>query len=342
MLDLPLLERIQLQKRPKLQRTIASLLLTPNYRLPPRVRIEMVGLDTIPSAPVIFAMNHTDRYNYWPFQYELARKTGRYTATWVKGKYFENKTVAWFLENTNNLPTISKGYIISRDFLSLVGRAPNKDEYQSLQNLVRATSGEDSAPNYQEDLSAQQPSNPVVPTQVLATPRNILGYDFDPARENYGQAVRSIYGEMMKRFTELHAQAFGNQIDVLIFPQGTRSKRLSKGHNGLAQIALHFGIPIVPVGCSGSDLLYPGANPWAKGGIVTYRFGTPIDTLSYAKRGKIAHFQPFSSVSETQMAPQFQELTDKILEQINELVDDPYRFGEDQKSQGVKDVQRFL
>ena len=42
----------------------------------------------MPDEPVIFAMNHTDRYNYVPFQYGLWQEKDRFTATWVKGKYY--------------------------------------------------------------------------------------------------------------------------------------------------------------------------------------------------------------------------------------------------------------
>src|SRR5690606_29201 len=85
MLDLARLERIRLTPSPRFQRVVAYALLRPNYELPPRVDIVFEGQEKVPNEPVIFAMNHTDRYNYWPFQYSLWRRTGRFTATWVKG-----------------------------------------------------------------------------------------------------------------------------------------------------------------------------------------------------------------------------------------------------------------
>jgi hypothetical protein len=33
-------------------------------------------------------MNHTDRYNYWPFQYQLWKWQYPYTTVWAKGKYY--------------------------------------------------------------------------------------------------------------------------------------------------------------------------------------------------------------------------------------------------------------
>ena len=68
MLDISRLERIKLNGNPLIQRGVARLLLGPNFNLPPRVQIDFEGVDRIPSGPVVFAMNHTDRYNYFPFQ----------------------------------------------------------------------------------------------------------------------------------------------------------------------------------------------------------------------------------------------------------------------------------
>ena len=117
MLDLPRMERIKLTARPKMQRLLAYTLLMPNYRVLPGVKIELEGLSRIPDEPVIYAMNHTDRYNYWPFQFWLWRARSRYTATWVKGKYYEKAAVGMFMELTSNLPTVSRGYIITKDFI---------------------------------------------------------------------------------------------------------------------------------------------------------------------------------------------------------------------------------
>ena len=89
---------------------VASVFLGPNYRAFPGVKIELEGVENLPKHPVIFAMNHTDRYNYWPFQYKLWRKTDRLTATWVKGKYYEHPITAAALEWTNNIPAASRGY----------------------------------------------------------------------------------------------------------------------------------------------------------------------------------------------------------------------------------------
>ena len=51
---------------------------------------------------------------------------------------------------------------------------------------------------------------------------------------------------MMGRFTELNEEAIAIGLDLLIFPQGTRAKRLLPGRVGIGQIALRLGVPIVP------------------------------------------------------------------------------------------------
>ncbi len=71
MLDLPRLKRIRLMKRPIGQLFFGYALLGPNYRFLPGVDIQLEGLEKIPNEPVIFAMNHTDRFNYFPFMYKL-------------------------------------------------------------------------------------------------------------------------------------------------------------------------------------------------------------------------------------------------------------------------------
>ena len=82
-----------------------------------------------------------------------------------------------------------------------------------------------------------------VPRALLERPRDMLGRRFDPARERYGEAVDALFRAFMRRFVELNREAAELGLDLLIFPQGPRSKRLSKGHIGLAQIGFerHIG-----------------------------------------------------------------------------------------------------
>src|SRR5262245_38265208 len=114
MLNLSRLDRIRLSPTPRFQRAVAWLFLAPNYELWPGVTIDFENIERVPDEPVVFAMNHTDRFNYWPFQYAWWRRRGRYTATWVKGKYYETALVGAFMEMTNNIPTVSRGYLITK------------------------------------------------------------------------------------------------------------------------------------------------------------------------------------------------------------------------------------
>ena len=170
MLDLDRLQRLNLTRRPLSQRLFGRLL-GANYGYLPGVEIVLENSDRIPHRPVIFAMNHTDRYNYFPFQYILWKRFDRFTATWVKGKYYENRLLAAFMEGTAQLPTVSRGYLITRDFLSTMGRTPTDREYALLREVVDACAlGDD----------YQLPKPPEVPEKLLRKARNPMGVAFDP------------------------------------------------------------------------------------------------------------------------------------------------------------------
>jgi 1-acyl-sn-glycerol-3-phosphate acyltransferase len=329
MLDLKRMSRITLSGRPRVQRLIAQAFLAPNYKLLPGVQIILEGLDNLPDGPVIFAMNHTDRYNYWPFQYQLWHERARFTATWVKGKYYEHPLLAWFMEVTNNIPTISRGYLIARDFKQTLGRAPNADQYKALRDLV-----DENAPL---DALAER-----IPSALLTQPRDILGRPFHPAAETYDHALRDLYQQFMRHFVALNKEANQKLLDVIIFPEGTRSIRLSRGHIGIAQLALKFGLTIVPVGCNGCDLLYPASSPWARAGRVTYRVGAPITPAQQAPFLPPTPFTPFDPHDENLHRQPFQKLVDLVMDRINDLLDPRHRYSDDKASDGVSGSDRFI
>jgi 1-acyl-sn-glycerol-3-phosphate acyltransferase len=72
-----------------------------------------------------------------------------------------------------------------------------------------------------------------------------------------------------------------------IYPEGTRARDglLHKGHTGVARLALRTGVPIVPVGIIGSDLVQPpdakAPKPFRR---VHIRFGRPISVEKYCDR----------------------------------------------------------
>ena len=320
------MRRVALSARPKVQRLLGWGVLAPNYRLPPRVRIRAEGAERIPDEPVIFAMNHTDRYNYWPFQYWLWRHADRYTATWVKGKYYENKLLGRFMELTNNIPTPSRGYVLTKDFAQTVGRSPSDDEYRALRRLA---TGEDEAAA-------------ALPEAIGAHARDILGRFFDPSEETYAACIDALMGALMARFVELNEECFAKKLDLLVFPEGTRSLRLSRGRIGVAQAALRFRRAIVPVGCSGSDKLYPGGNPLARGGEVTYRIGEPMPYDALEEFQLPPGVDPFGERASEDHRLVLQALVDRVMDRINDLVDPQYRFAEDRQSDGVAGAKRFV
>ncbi len=335
MLDLDRIRRIRLTGNPWFQKAVAAVLLVPNYYTPPFVRIRFEDEDRVPEGPVIFAMNHTDRYNYWPLQFKLWRRLGRYTAAWVKGKYYEHPLMGKFMELVNSIPTVSRGYIIARDFRGLLQRRPTNEEYAAARAWIDGQAAAlDGAPVEAPDSA--------LPAEILEQPRSILGRAFDPSKESYAQAVNALFQKMMRRFVELNAEATGLGLDTIIFPQGTRSIRLSRGRIGMSQIALAQGRTIVPVGCSGCDQLYPGGSPWARGGTVTYRFGEPMTAAELAEFRPGEPFEPFTPAAEAAHRGVFQALADRVMERIDRLVDEPYRFSTDLESGGVEGSSRFV
>ena len=330
MLDLARMDRIQLSAAPRAQRFVACVLLMPNYNLLPGIRIDFEG--PLPREPVIYAMNHTDRFNYWPFQYRMWRKHARFTATWVKGKNYEHPLTARFMELTNNIPIVSRGYLITRDFISMVGRRPSDAEYSALRRAVDpgASNGNGAA------------LRGVVPAEVLDRARDLFGYRFDPEREPYPRAMDGVFREMMRRFVDLNQHALDLGLDLLVFPQGTRSIRLSRGHGGLGQIALHLKRPIVPVGCNGNDRLYPGKAPFARRGRVVYRFGEPIAHQDLAAFHPPEPFVPFTSEAEEAHGERFQGVVDLVMERVNDLLDERHRWSDDRESEGTRGTARFV
>ncbi|MFC1430665.1 lysophospholipid acyltransferase family protein [Streptacidiphilus sp. N1-3] len=70
-----------------------------------------------------------------------------------------------------------------------------------------------------------------------------------------------------------------------IYPEGTRSPdgRLHRGRTGVARLALASGVPVVPVGVIGTDLVQPsGRLLWKLGPRPEVRFGPALDFSRYA------------------------------------------------------------
>ncbi|MFK7895009.1 MAG: lysophospholipid acyltransferase family protein [Myxococcota bacterium] len=313
------LERLKLTRRPFSQRFLGRLL-GANYGYFPGVDLSLTGGERIPSEPVIYAMNHTDRYNYFPFQYTLWKMFDRFTATWVKGKYYENALMAKFMESMAQLPTVSRGYLITRDFVNVMGRMPTDHEYALLRGAVDARAVGD---------AGVMPEPPEVPEKLLRTPRSPLGVAYQPDQGDYADYICEAFQKMMARFVALNREALETRLDLLVFPQGTRAKRLLPGHIGIAQMALHLRVPIVPVGCNGSDGVYPGSSPFGKKGKVVYRVGEPIRYEDLSDFHIQEDFAPFSARAERDHATPFAAVAALVTERINPLLDPEYQLEEE-------------
>ena len=324
MIDEERLNKIHLHPIPYFQKVVGTLMLMPNYNFPLRkTKIVLENADNIPrEGGAIFVMNHTDRYNYWPFQYQLWREKRGYTATWVKGKYYENPYLAWFMDAANNIPLPSKGYVLTKDFQGRMERTPAPEEYKAIKGYV------DGKLSVEE---AGQQGGTAVATFLQG-----------PWKEGdtYAEDLEARFIRMMQRVVAITKEGLAKGLNLLIFPQGTRSKRLTRGHTGAAQMILHTEHPVIPVGCNGSDHAYPGNSPLSSGGRIVYRIGKPLTVDDALQPFRIDEpFVPFTD-SAAKHQETFRKLTDYLMDRINELLDPEYQYGEEDS--GKKGADRFL
>lgn len=328
MLDLARLKKLKLAKKPTGQIIVAETLMRTDYNVPRRTEIILEGTGNIPrERPVFFAMNHTDRYNYWPFQYQMYRNGGlRFTATWVKGKYYENGLMARFFDATNNIPVPSRGYVITTEFRKAMSRPPKDEEYRMLRDIVDGKALPELASLDAElrtfvDRFASNPSDTVA----------------------FRTAFDQLFDAMMREVVRLNRAAiFNHDLNILVFPEGTRSLKLARGFTGLMQMAQHVGVDIVPVGSNGSDKVYPGNSPFAKGGRIVYRIGPPIslDGPDLAPYRVKDDYTPFTREASEKHGDAFEAGTRVVMKRIAELLDPEYLSdGEVDTGQGVR---RFI
>ena len=305
MVDLEYMKRIRLVSKPMGQQIVAAFLLHTNYRIFADVDIRIENVERIPrDENVIFAMNHTDRFNYWPFQYKMWHmKCFPYTTVWVKGKYYGNALMAKGLDLCNLIPVPSMGYLIEEFYKKKFKRRLDRDVYRDVKDVVDGMySGVESWPKAAADALHE------------------MG-------ENFADFVRDYYDMVMERVAELSRIAlYEKDLNLIIFPEGTRGTKLGEGRTGLAQLALHTGKKIVPVGCNNSDAVYTGSLPFAKSGWITYRVGEPLSLDNQLKEFKIEEpFRLFSKESQQKYEKQFEEVTRVVMDHINQLLDEKYR-----------------
>jgi 1-acyl-sn-glycerol-3-phosphate acyltransferase len=68
-----------------------------------------------------------------------------------------------------------------------------------------------------------------------------------------------------------------------IYPEGTRSHdgRLYRGRTGVARLAIETGVPVVPIGVLGTDIVAPPGKKFGRWTRPRVRFGRPLDFSRY-------------------------------------------------------------
>ncbi len=324
MLDLKRLKSLKLHKKPYGQIALADTIMRLDYNFPRATEIILEGIGNIPDdRPVFFAMNHTDRYNYWPFQYQMYRQgLPRFTTTWVKGKYYENAIMARFFDATNNIPVPSRGYVITTEYRRLMKKPPSGDAYRVLRDIVDGKSLPDITALDVETREVVERFGEGERARDTATFRARFDAYFDA---------------MMREVVRLNRAAlFTYENNVLVFPEGTRSLRLQRGFTGLMQMAQHVNVDIVCVGSNGADKAYPGNSPFSKGGRIVYRIAPPL-SLDGPELGPYRvreEFTPFTRQATEQHGDKLEAATQVMMARISELLDPEYRAGEGTNTQG--------
>jgi 1-acyl-sn-glycerol-3-phosphate acyltransferase len=307
MIDLEYLKKIRLTTRPLGQRIVARLLLAPNYRLLAKVDIRIENIERIPRGEsVIFAMNHTDRFNYWPFQYKLfTTKEFPFTTVWVKAKYYKNALLARGLNWCNLIPVPSMGYLIEEFYRKTFNRKMDRGLYRVVKDLIDGR------------IAAAGPEERAASEALQA-----MG-------DHFAEFIRGYYESVMEQVADLSREALCERgLNLIIFPEGTRSVTLAEGRTGLAQLALHTNRRIVPVACNNSEAIYRGSLPIAHSGRVTYRIGEPLSVDDRLKPFRIDEpFRPFSRDSQQRYREQFEGVTRIVMASIEGMLDEKYRRG---------------
>ncbi len=334
MITTEFLDRVKLSKTPYGQLFVAYIFLKPLYRIK-NVQIIFEGRENLPDQPVIFVMNHTDRYNYWPFQYNLyfgnPRHKYPFITTWVKGKYYEHPLLAFFMNMTNNIPVPSRGYLLAKDFQYMFGKKAKmqEKEYRFLRDYV---DGKIELDTIKEEKLERL-------TKLVSTPHG----DYDPDKSDYRTFINETFYKMMQKVRKLNEEAlFEKQLNLLVFPEGTRSKRLKEGHIGVAEVALSTKVPVVPIGCNGSDKCYPGDSPIIQQDCkVIYRIGKPLTVENELKPYVINEdFVPFTPEAEKKYKEKFEGAINLMMRKINTLLDPEYQM--DKNTRIKTGMDRFL
>ncbi len=333
MLTLETMKEIQLRPVPQMQK-VFGWIVRANYRLPmTRTKLFVEHEENLPTSAAYLAMNHTDRFNYWPLQVYLWRERGEFTATWVKGKYYNHPVSKQFMVSTNQIPAPSRGYLITSDCIQVFGSSPSGDLYRLIRDALDQSWEDEALHKAADEAGFRREID-----HLFKTPRDLLGLDYNPWKHGFVERHRELFRQMMDEFIRLNYEAQDLNLRTLVFPEGTRSVTLGEGKPGLAQMALRTQASIVPIGCNGSEKAYPGDSPFSSGGKITYRVGEPLTPKGELKPYQVEEdFRPFTDEAH-KFDAQIEGVTDLVMERIAGLLDDYYLEGD---STAVSGANRF-
>lgn len=294
------------------------------FRHIPGVRLEMEGLERLPKQQVIFAQNHTHMLDFLPLRAPLLVDHGINMVSWVKARAFKHPAMGKFLSKTGCPPLCSRGYFIVADFHALIGRRPSEAEYQALR--AHTTHG--------EPLPAGEPFE-----AIKRVARDMVGWHFNPQCTTYREAIEAAYQEAIAITLRLTRRAMNHGHHVHVYPQGSISSRLTRGHLGLAHAAAALDLPVVPVGVSGCRETFVGSSPSLRPGRIVVRFGDPyripIEELP-------AGFRPFNREDELANYDWMQHHVDEVMARLNTLLEPDYQYSEGFEHDGKSGTARFF
>lgn len=287
------------------------------------VRVEIEDFPEL-SSPVLFAMNHSHYFDFMQSRRAMFKQKGVLTTSFVKVRALQNRLEGTYIKSMGNIPTISRGYLISADFAQLHQRKLDEDEYRTLRNHINIGTPLPDAPQYKA---------------LQESPRDMLGLGFDPQVMTYREAIGACYSKAMATTIALARTVTAAGHSLHIYPEGLFSSRLSRGRIGAVQFALALDLPIVPVGFSGMNQCFPRKKMVPnKRGVLAMRFGEPyrID------RSRFQDFTPFSPEDEQRFQEPLKDETHQLMDRINTLLDEECSWGADRDGDGFKGVARFF
>lgn len=287
------------------------------------LEVRINGRERLGGEPCLIACNATHQYDLVPMRYAF-HTSGHPVVTLSKGKNYHGVLMRTFCTKLGSVPIVSRGYIIVMDFKALLGRKPEEAEYRALREHL--------------DAGTPLPEGEIFDA-MTNRPRTILGFAFDPTARSYRDTALALYSEMMGRTIALSRRAMEQGHDVQIFPQGSSSTRLSKGHIGAVQLAHALDVPIMPVGVNGCLTVLPRHRSMdMAAGLVHMRVG---ESLRVDLSALPDDFSPFDPAQERTFAAPLKAATQVVMERINGLLDPQYQWAEDQRSDGADGVRRF-